>query len=98
MSFPLLVQTCGISGTGQTFTNNVTNGTMLFLMVSGQYSGTYTVSDSSNGSYTQAVTSTNGTHTCTLFYVVNTVGGVKPTLTISTLGPGSANDFYGFEI
>ena len=96
MTFPLLVQTGGISGSGQTFPNNVTNGTMLFLMVSGGYTTSGTVSDSSNGSYTQAVTSTNGTKTCTLFYVVNTVGGVKPTLTIT--GFSGANDYYSFEI
>lgn len=75
------------SGRTLQFTNNVKTGAFLVIVVgleSSSTAPTVTVSDDQNGVWTQAGTyTTSASRSCSIFYFVNSVGGVRPIVTVT---------------
>ncbi len=93
---PLFVQSTSFSSGTLTiatetlqYVSNVTAGNFLWAIVSTFTTGvTVTVSDDQNGSWTQAGSySTNGVNNCSVWFFPNTVGTVKPTVSVTPNTP-----------
>ncbi len=91
MAFAFVQSTSFASGsltiTSETlqYVSNVTAGNLLWAVVSTFTTGvTVSVSDDQNGAWTQAGSySTNGVNNCSIWFFPNTVGAVKPIVTVT---------------